>query len=187
MLNIEKIFSSGKTVFTIWDLKKILWLENNYSIRNYLSKQWKKEILNNLYYWIWAFKKYNLFELATKLRKNSYISFETVLKKEWVIFQDYGNTIFLASDNTIQKETKDNKFKYLKVKDSILYNPLWIAHKWNYSIASKERAICDRLYLSKNYYFDNLENINFDKLEQISKIYNKRVILEVNKMIKDVK
>jgi hypothetical protein len=57
-----------------------------------------------------------LFELATKLRKNSYISFETVLKQEWIIFQDYGNTIFLASDNTINKETSENKFKYLKLK-----------------------------------------------------------------------
>lgn len=187
MLNIEKIISSGKTVFTIWDLKKILHLESNYSIRNYLSKQWKKEILNNLYYWIWAFKNYDLFELATKLKKNSYISFETVLKKEGIIFQDYWETIFLASDNSIEKNTQDNTFKYSKIKDSILYNPLGITHKWNYSIASKERAICDRLYLSSNYYFDSLEWIDFDKLEKISKIYNKRVILEVNKIIKDVK
>lgn len=185
MLNIEKIISSEKTVFTISDLKKILNVESSYSIRNYLSKQWKKEILNNLYYWIWAFKKYDLFELATKLKKNSYISFETVLKKEGIVFQDYGDTIFLASDNSIEKKTQDNTFKYLKIKDSILYNPLGIVHKWNYSIASKERAICDRLYLSKQYYFDDLEHIDLEKLEQISKLYNKRVILEVNKIIKD--
>ena len=53
-------------------------------------------------------------------------------------------------------------------------------------IASTERAICDRLYLSKNYYFDNLENIDFEKLEEISQIYNKRVILYVKKLIKNV-
>ena len=56
---------------------------------------------------------------------------------------------------------------------------------WNYMIASKERAICDRLYLSKNYYFDNLENVNLEKLEIISEIYNKRVILDIKKLIKN--
>ena len=187
MLNIEKIISSWKTVFTVWDLRKILKLDNDYSIRNYLTKQWKKQILNKIYYWIWVFKKYDLFELATKIKKNSYISFETVLKKEWIVFQDYWNTIFLACDNSLEKQTKDNKFKFLKIKDSILYNPLWILHKWTYSIASKERAICDRLYLSTNYYFDNLEDIDLEKLEQISKIYNKRVILEVKNIIKNAK
>ncbi|MDP3381306.1 MAG: hypothetical protein Q8S84_07580 [bacterium] len=54
-------------------------------------------------------------------------------------------------------------------------------------IASKERAVCDRIYLSKNYYFDNLESINLEKLEEISQIYNKRVILEIKKLIKNVK
>jgi hypothetical protein len=49
-------------------------------------------------------------------------------------------------------------------------------------IASAERAICDRLYLTSNYYFDNLENIDFEKLEEISQIYNKRVVKQVKKL-----
>jgi len=52
-------------------------------------------------------------------------------------------------------------------------------------IASAERAICDRLYLSPNYYFDNLEAIDKEKLQEISLIYNKRVILEINNLIKN--
>jgi hypothetical protein len=52
-------------------------------------------------------------------------------------------------------------------------------------IATPERAICDRLYLSPNYYFDNLENIDKEKLLEISQIYNKRVILEIKKLLKN--
>jgi hypothetical protein len=52
---------------------------------------------------IFAFPHYERFEFATVFHKNSYISFETVLKKEAIIFQDYGNTLLLASDKTLTK------------------------------------------------------------------------------------
>jgi hypothetical protein len=52
---------------------------------------------------IFALPHYDPFEFATQFKKNSYISFETVLKQEGIIFQDYGKTIFLASD---RRETK---------------------------------------------------------------------------------
>jgi hypothetical protein len=41
--------------------------------------------------------------------------------------------------------------------------------------------------LTKNYYFDNLDFVDFEKLEEISQIYNKRVILEIKKIIKNAK
>jgi hypothetical protein len=129
-------------------------------------------------------KNYNILELAGKIRKKSYISLETVLKKEWAIFQYYDN-IFIVSDDSLEKKVWDINFKFSKIKDNILLNQLGIEHKKTYIIASVERAICDRIYLSKNYYFDDVSDINFDKLEEISKIYdNKRVVLEVNKLIK---
>jgi hypothetical protein len=128
-------------------------------------------------------KNYNIYEFACKIKKKSYISLETVLKKEWIIFQYY-ETIFLISDDRLEKTIWDIKFSFNKIKDSILLNQLWLEHHWNYTIASVERAICDRIYLSKNYYFDNLSEINFQKLEKISKIYNNRVIKEVQKIIK---
>jgi hypothetical protein len=52
-------------------------------------------------------------------------------------------------------------------------------------IASKERAICDRIYFTKDYYFDNLNEVDFIKLEEISQIYNKRVKDEIKKLIID--
>jgi hypothetical protein len=60
-------------------------------------------VLQHLASGLYAFPRFDHFEFATLLKKNSYISFETVLKKEAIIFQDYGNTLFLASDKTLTK------------------------------------------------------------------------------------
>jgi hypothetical protein len=55
-----------------------------------------------------------------------------------------------------------------------------ILHKKGITIASIERAICDRLYLTPWYYFDNLRNISWTKVFEIAEIYqNKRLILDL--------
>jgi len=52
-----------------------------------------------------------------------------------------------------------------------------------YRIASIERAICDRIYLTPGYYFDNLRNVNWNVVEKIAKIYdNKRMLLDIKKL-----
>lgn len=187
MKYLDKLLDSWKTVFTYDDISILLGIENNNTIKSFINRLLKTSIVKSNFKWIYTLNKYDNFELASKLKKDSYISFETVLKQNWIIFQDYSNTIFLASNNSISKKIEDLYFRYNKIKDSILYNPLWIINKWTYLIASPERAICDRLYLSSNYYFDNLENIDKQKLSLISQIYNKRVILEVKKLLKNVK
>ncbi len=180
----NKLLNSGKTVFTKKDLEKILDFRTKMALDKFLYREKKKWFLVNIYYWIYAFKKYDIFELACKIRKKSYISLETILKKEWVIFQYYSD-IFLVSDDSLEKQVWENKFVFSKIKDSVLLNQLGLEHKKTYTIASVERAICDKIYLSKNYYFDDLSDIDFERLKEISKIYkNKRVILEVNKLIK---
>ena len=185
MKYINKIINSEKTVFRYHDLSLLLGISNKYTLKNIFQRWVDEGIFVLLQKWIYWLKKYNSYELWTKLKTKSYISFETVLKSEWVIFQDYGNQIFLASDNNLKKNVVNTSYVYHKIQDNILMNPLGLIHKWSYTIASKERAICDRIYLSKNYYFDSLENINFQLLEKIAEIYNKRVILEVKKLIKN--
>jgi hypothetical protein len=46
-----------------------------------------------------------------------------------------------------------------------------------YNIASRERAICDTLYLNPKAYFDNVEGVNMQKLKEISKIYKKPAMI----------
>lgn len=187
MKYLDKILNSNKTVFSYEDISILLGIKNKNTIKSFITRLIKSWIFKSNFKWIYTLNKYDIFEFASKLKKNSYISFETVLKQNWIIFQDYSSIIFLASNNSISKQVDNIYFKYNKIKDDILYNPLWIINKWTYLIATPERAICDRIYLSPNYYFDNLENIDKQKLADISQIYNKRVILEVKKLLKNVK
>ncbi len=182
MNNYTKILNSKKTVFTKKDLERILNLNSKYALDKFLYREKNKWFLQKIYYWIYVLKDYDIFELACKIKKKSYVSLETVLKKEWIIFQYY-DEFFLVSDDNLQKKVQENIFKYFKIKDSVLLNQLGLEHRKYYIIATKERAICDRIYLSKNYYFDDLSEVDFEKMEEISKIYNnKRVILEVKKL-----
>jgi hypothetical protein len=185
MKHMTNILHSWKTVFSYSDMQLITWISNYNTLRSFVARQIKTGMLQKIHKWLYALQEYDIYELATKAKKNSYISFETVLKDNAIIFQDYGNSIFLASDNTWTKETHWLRIQYNKIKDDILYNPLWVTTQWNYTIASSERAICDRVYISGAYYFDNLTSINTDKLKLIANIYNKRVVLYINTLIKD--
>ncbi len=186
-MNISKILQSNLDIFTINDLKKVLDTNNENTIRNYLSRAKNKWLVENIYYWIWKLvgRNIDIFQIATKIKKKSYISFETALKQKWVIFQHYWNTIFLASDNKWQKVYQNWTIEYFKIKDDILLNPLWIKNNWKYSVAGIERAICDTVYRSPNYFFDDISFVDFDLLQEISHIYNKRVILEIKKLTKN--
>ncbi len=181
MNNYIKLINTGKTVFIKKDISNILDFKTDMALDKFLYRAKKEGFFKNPFYGIYTLQKYDILEFASKIKKKSYISLETVLKKEGVIFQYYDN-IFLISDNTLEKNIEWQAFSFNKIKDNILLNPIWLNYNWKYIIATKERAICDRLYLSKNYYFDNLTEVDFDKLEKISEIYNKRVILEVKKI-----
>ena len=183
MKYLKKILESNKTVFSYQDIENLLSLSNRDTIKSFFRRWIKDGIFLNITKWIYTLKKYDTYELATKLKKNSYISFETVLKKEGIIFQDYGNQIFLVSDNTTTKTINGVHYRYMKIKNDILLNPLGIINRWNYMIASKERAICDRLYLSPQYYLDSLDGVDTERLLELSHIYNSRVVHTVKKLI----
>ena len=92
--------------------------------------------------------------------------------------------LFSISNNSLVKKIAGRTFQYSKIEDGILSNPLGISNVGQASIATVERAVCDRIYLSSNYYFDNLRVLSSEKLFAISKIYNKRVQEEVGSLIK---
>ncbi|MDA9128878.1 hypothetical protein N9J72_00180 [Candidatus Gracilibacteria bacterium] len=182
MNRILQIIETGRTVFSKNDLRLYWDFPSSEALDKYIQRALKKGELQKISYGIYGLKNYKIFELATKLRKKSYISLETVLKRHGIIFQHY-DSIFSISDNTCEKEIDGQNFSYKKIKDSILLNPQGIIQEDNIIIASLERAICDRVYLSKDYYFDDLSSIDLEKLHDISHIYNKRVVLEIAQII----
>jgi len=182
-MKITSLLKTKKTVFKIDDFYQILWLENKFSLRNLITRRNKKWLLKNVFYWVWCLPNYNKYELANILQRPSYISLETVLYQEWVIFQNYSSTISSVWLKTRDIKLWDITYSYKTIKKETFYDQLWIVYKDNYAIATVERALCDMLYLNPSYYFDNLRSINWEKVFEIAKIYNnKRLILDLEKI-----
>ncbi|MDO8806612.1 MAG: hypothetical protein Q7R35_19540 [Elusimicrobiota bacterium] len=121
-------------------------------------------------------KTYNKFELATKIFTPAYVSFETVLARAGVVFQYY-DRIFTASYLTREIVADNGTYSYKRIKAAVLTARAGIENQENYAIASPERAFLDVIYSYKDYHFDNLSPLNWDRVYEILPIYggNKRM------------
>jgi len=184
---LSKILRTKNTVFTFKDIS-LLWRETDANlVKRRISHYVKTGKLYSIRRGIYAKdKNYDQFELATKIYTPSYISFETVLAKAGIIFQYY-EQIFIASYLSREITIDDERYTYKKIKDSILTNSLGIEIKDNYSIANPERAFLDIIYLYKDYHFDNLSPLNWEKVFDILPIYqNKKMEERVQKYFKNI-
>ncbi len=190
--NMNKIAKKGeyldillrfkKTVFSTKDVA-LLWGDTNIpAAKVRLSYYVKKGKLIRLRKGIYAKdKNYNRYELATQILKPSYISFETVLGASGITFQYYSQ-IFVASYVKREITCNGQLYTFRTIKNSVLINPKGIDQDREYSIASKERAFLDTIYWSKDYYFDNLSPLNWDKVFELLQIYeNKKMGKKVEK------
>ena len=125
---------------------------------------------------------YDRLECAVKIFTPSYVSFETVLTRAGVVFQQYGQ-IFAASYVNREIVTDGQTYQYKRLKDTILTNPLGIEQTGNYAIATAERAFLDVVYLNPEYHFDNLSSLNWDIIQDMLPIYggNKRMERNIKK------
>ncbi|RJR13797.1 hypothetical protein C4585_01430 [Candidatus Parcubacteria bacterium] len=180
---ISTILRSKQTVLSAKDIM-LLWGEPTSDAArvriNYYAKNGDLYRIRRGYYS--KDKNYNKFELATKIFTPSYVSFETVLGQAGITFQHYSQ-IFVASSVTREITADGQVYAYRRIKDAILTNHLGIENKDNYSTASTERAFLDVVYLNKDYHFDNLSALNWDKVFEILPIYggNKRMEKAVKK------
>lgn len=182
---LEVLLRSTKTIFSTKDAA-LLWNENdNLVVTDRLKKYVKAGKLVRAYRGLYAKdKNYDQFELATRIYTPSYVSFETVLTREGVNFQYYGN-IFVASYVNREIAVGEQKVTFVRMKDYVLSNTTGIEHKDGYAIATRERAFLDRVYVSKDYHFDNLANLNWDKVFEILPIYhNKRLEKKIKEYFK---
>lgn len=180
---LMELMRSKNTIFTTKDVA-LLWGESDVNfVRKKMYRYIKTGKLYSVRKGVYAKdKNYEKYELATKIFTPSYISFETVLTKAGVVFQFYGQ-VFAASYLTREFTIDDQVYVLKKIKDPILTNQTGIEVKENYFIASPERAFLDVIYLNKEYHFDNLSGINWDKVDKILPIYggNKRMAAKVKK------
>ncbi len=176
--DILKLYKSGSTVLTFKDIS-LIWKGTNRDLVkrrvNYYVKTGKLYPIRRGVYA--KDKNYNNFELAEKIYTPSYISLETVLLLEGIIFQHY-SSIYVVSYLSREIKCDKKKIIYKKIKNEILMNPKGLLKKENYYIASKERAVLDTLYLYKNYHFDNLRKINWELCYEIAPIYKNKELIK---------
>jgi len=179
---ISAILRSGKTVFTFKDIA-LLWGDSGPAARVRLSYYIRKGELYSIRRGIYAKdKNYDRLECATRIFTPSYVSFETVLGQAGITFQYYGE-IFSASYLTREITAGGQKYSYRKIKDICLTDKTGLENKGEYFMASPERAFLDTLYLNKNYHFDNLSVLDWDKVFEILPIYeNKRMREEAEEL-----
>ena len=184
---LQSILRSKKTVLTLKDIA-LLWQDSDTDaarvrLNYYVTKGDLYRVRRGIYA---KSKQYEKLELATRIFTPSYVSFETVLAKEGLIFQ-YQTTIssasYLAREVTIDKQI----YSYKKLKDTLLINSQGIEYRNETSIATKERAFLDTLYINNDYYFDNTNGIDWNKISQLLPIYqNKRLEKKVKSIIKKI-
>jgi hypothetical protein len=170
---LKVLLRSKQTVFTFKDLL-LLW--NGIDVKNAKARVNYYVKTGDLYpirRGIYAKDKdYDRLELATKIFTPAYISFETVLGSAGITFQYYGQ-IFVASYQTLERVADGQKIVFKRLKSSLLTDSSGIENRETYAIATPERAFLDVLYLTKDYHFDNLSPLNWEKVDKILPIYGK--------------
>lgn len=175
---IAKLYASPKTILTTKDIA-LIWEEaNTVNLLSKIKYYAKQGSLIRLTRGVFAKdKNYNPKELATSLYTPSYLSFETVLREAGIIFQHH-DAVFVAGPYPITKKIDNHLITFRKLKNSILYNGLGVKQENNYDVATPERAFLDTIYLSPKFYFDNLHSINWEKCNEIVKIYNNKQLIK---------
>jgi predicted transcriptional regulator of viral defense system len=179
-----ELTSSGKTVFITADLAIIWGAENKNILRVTIARAIEKGYLESIRRSVYKLKdkEIDIFELAGKLKKNSYVSFETVLAQSGIIFQWHNEIVSASNRNSVVKN-RYGKFLYRELPEDVLLNNKGLINKGNYFIASAERALCDKVYKDGISYFDSLNEIDAEKAIEISQNYrNKRLERDIKKL-----
>lgn len=174
--DILTLLRSKNTVFTFKDLS-LVWNETDANlIKKRVYRYVKMGKLYPIRRGIYAKDdNYDKNELATRIYTPAYISLESVLAKEGIVFQSY-NQIFVVSYLAREIACDGQTYVFRRIKDTILTNSLGIEKKDNYHIASKERAFLDTIYLNKDYHFDNLSSINWNECFEMLPIYDNKAM-----------
>ena len=183
---ITLILKSKKTVFTFKDISLLWGLTDRKStiagINYYVSTGDLYRIRRGIYA---KDKDYDKVELASRIYTPAYVSFETVLARAGMIFQYYSQ-IFVASYLTREITIDAQAYVYRKIKDIVLTDPAGVMNQEGISIATKERAFLDTLYINTDYHFDHLGGLDWDTVFDILPRYkNKRMAKKVHEHFDD--
>jgi len=167
-----QIAKLGSAIFHTKDLANLWQINNANTLYTTLKRYAKQGLLFRIYKGFYSIKPINELDpllLGLKaLREFSYVSAETVLAEQGIIFQS-GNKITLISSKSKKFSIGDNNYYSRKLSDRFLFNPVGIEDNNGVKIASADRAAADLLYFNSKTYFDNSKKINWKKVKKIQK------------------
>ncbi|MBI2410570.1 MAG: hypothetical protein HYV32_01565 [Candidatus Kerfeldbacteria bacterium] len=179
---LDILLRSPKTIFTTKDIA-LLWREKSMNaarvrLHSYIKSGKLIHVRKGVYAKDYEYSRY---ELATNILRPAYISFETVLGAAGITFQYYGQ-IFVASYVNRDIICDGQEYAFRTIKFDTLINPAGIDQSEQYPIAITERAFLDTIYRSKDYYFDNLSPLDWEKVFALLPLYeNKKMVKTVQK------
>jgi predicted transcriptional regulator of viral defense system len=181
----EAIFKSSRTVFRLRDIAMLTGMQDADNLKSAVSYYAEKGVLRNVRRGVYVKEEYSAEELACRIYSPAYISLETVLARAGIVFQ-YTPVITAVSYLSRNIEVDGQEISYQKIRDSALVESKGVIREGNVNVALPERAFLDRLYLSKNYFFDNLDPLNREVVEDLLYVYRCRALENrARRMLKD--
>jgi len=180
---LKILTDSRKTVFTLKNLQS-LWGIKNQTGKVIAKRMTDKGLIFRISKGYYSLNKdFNDYELANLIISPSYISLHSSLFYHGISFQ-VSNIISSVALLNYQKKVKEKNFKYYAMKKQLFFNLEGVNQRDNLSIACPERAILDSFYFGLLPNIDNLENINFTYLKEISFYYPKEVQNKIKQLLK---
>ncbi len=172
MYRIDQLLKQDQKLFHTQDLA-ILWgTENNNTLYTTIKRYVQKGILIPIhkgFYSTLPLSNINPFLLGIGyLHSFSYVSTETVLNNEGILFQK-PNYITFISNKSKKFKIENTWYHARKLNELYLYNESGIQMLDSVRIATVERAIADLIYFDPLYHFDSTEQINWKKVKKIQK------------------
>lgn len=172
MNKYETLLKQDKKTFHADDLALLWGIDNQGTLNMTLKRFVDRGILIRIhkgFYSTAPVSKLNLLDLGfAYLNTYSYVSLETILAREGLIFQDIKYITFVSSKSDTF-ELNGVKYKSRQLKDIFLNNTAGVTKVGNHYEATVERAVADILYYNPKYYFDNKSAIDFASVTKLQK------------------
>jgi hypothetical protein len=180
MTKLTELLATGKIIFTLDDLS-VIWSQNKRSNTSQSAKEYARagdlvRLRRGLY--ALSSAKPTVAEIASKLVVPSYLTGETVLKKYGLSFQMDER---ITSAALVSKKIRlgGALYTYYKFNDDIFYNRRGVIEENGVTMATRERAVADLIYLNgASFAFEDLTDIDWPKLTEIGQIYGKKSVVE---------
>jgi hypothetical protein len=170
MYRISDLIKLDRKLFHTNDLAVLWGISNRHNLYVTISRYIDKGILFPIYKGLYStvpVEALNPLEVGKAvIHRYTYLTTESVLSQAGVISQVVYDYTFVAD---VSKRVSVGKwsFRFRKLKDKYLYNPVGILDQSRVFVATTERAAADMLYFNPKYHFDVPESIDFEKLRII--------------------